>query len=145
MAQVINDTQQVVARPWWQAGETAFLGAIIGVCWWALYMLLVSFTDMNPDIAGTVSHVLVSVLGVSALVRLFAPRPLLVAIASAVTLWALGGLVNGLAWYEMLLWSVALFTLSYALFGAVAHIRSLWVSLLVAVFIAMVANILLLL
>ncbi|NCO10597.1 hypothetical protein GW930_01645 [Candidatus Saccharibacteria bacterium] len=144
MAKVITDTQQVIARSWWQSGETAFLGILIGVCWWVLYMLLNTYTPMIPDIAGTVSHVLVAVLGVSGLVRLFAARPLLIAIASATTLWGLGGFVDGLVWYETLLWSALLFGLAYALFGAVAHIRSLWVSLAVAVTIVVVANILLL-
>jgi hypothetical protein len=73
-------------------------------------------------VAGNIATIIVAILGVFALVRTLQPRPIIIAVAAAAVLWGLGQYLNGLAWYEAILWSVVLYAATYILFGLVARI-----------------------
>lgn len=151
MAKVIQDTHSVVVEPWWAKGKIVLIGLSMGLLWWVLTGLLRQFI-IEPlacrnlssatacvdslGVSGNVAMVLVAVLGVAVLVRLVLHRPIIVTLGTAVVLWGLGSLLSGLPGYVVILSSVVLFTLSYALFYLVARIQWLWLSLIVALVIA---------
>ena len=73
-------------------------------------------------VAGSIATVIVAIIGVFVLVRTLQPRPVIIAVAAATVLWGLGQYLSGLAWYEAILWSIALYAATYVLFGLVARI-----------------------
>jgi hypothetical protein len=137
MAQVIANDQSIVVKPWWARVRIIFVGAAIGLLWWILAVILKTYiveplacrdlsnaaTCMDGyPIAGSIATVLVAVAGTFALVKTLQPRPIIIAVASAALLWTLGQYVSGLAWYEGLLWAIALYAVIYVLFGMIARI-----------------------
>ncbi len=118
--------------------QVALLGAGLGLLYWLLTLLLkqVIFVPLfcgDPanvmcvgatGSAGVVSLVLTSVAGLLGLVRLAIYRPLLVALAAAVSLWGLAAWTAPMFWLETAAWSAALFAASYALFTWLVRPRS---------------------
>jgi apolipoprotein N-acyltransferase len=96
-------------------------------------------------VAGNIMTVVVAILGVFALIRTLQPRPIIIAVASAVVLWGLGQYLNGLVWYEAILWSVLLYAVTYILFGLVARIVWFPAAVITAIVTAAVIRILLVL
>ncbi len=158
MAKVVVDEQQVIVKPWWDRSRIGMIGLAIGLGWWVLTALLRKYVieplacrDLSVanacidslSVAGDIAIVIITLLGIVALVRSFYHRPLLIAVASGAVLWGLGGFVAGLAWYESLLWAAFLFTASYTLFSLVARIKVLWLAVVVAVGIVVVIRLLL--
>lgn len=137
MAQVIVDERTVVVKPWWARVRIVFIGASLGLIWWILTTLIRTYI-IEPlacrdlanaatcvdsfGVAGNIATIIVAILGVFALVRTLQPRPIIIAVAAAAVLWGLGQYLNGLAWYEAILWSVVLYAATYILFGLVARI-----------------------
>ena len=160
MAKVIVDTSEtVVVTPWWEKLNTPIIGLILGVVWWVATALIrlyiiepwacrdTAMADMcvgSYDVAGNIATILMVALGVFMLVRRVQPRPIITAAATAVVVWGLGGYITGLVWYEALLWAVLAYTFAYALFGLVARINTLYISLVAAVVIAVAIRLLLL-
>jgi len=137
MARVIADERTVVVKPWWARVRIVFIGALLGLVWWVLTVLLriyviepLACRDLanaatcvdGSAVAGAIATVIVAVIGAFALVRTLQPRPIIIAVAAAAVLWTLGQYLSGLAWYEAILWAVALYAASYVLFGMVARI-----------------------
>src|SRR5690242_16226370 len=67
-----------------------------------------------PAYAAAVAAVISALLGLGALVRLRIYRPLLVVIASVISLWGIGTLLLGVKWYAAALIAALLFALCYA-------------------------------
>ena len=137
MAKVITDERTVVVKPWWARVRIVFIGAALGLIWWILTTLIriyivepIACRDLanaatcvdSFGVAGNIVTVLVAIIGVFALIRTLQPRPIIIAVAAAAVLWGLGHYIAGLAWYEAILWSVALYAATYVLFGLVARI-----------------------
>ncbi len=147
MAKVIQDERSVVVEPWWVKGRIVYIGLAMGLLWWVLTALLrhyivepLACRDLSTasacvnslGLSGNIAAILVAAAGTFLLIRYLQPRPIIIALSTAVLLWGLGGLVNGLAWYVVILWALVLYGLSYGLFSLVARIQWLWLSLLVA-------------
>lgn len=96
--------------------RVALIGLSLGVFYWALTMILANITD-SVSVVGGVSMILTATLGVLMMMYLHIARPLIVALASAVSLWGLAGWVDGLGWIEVVLWNLILFTATYVLFS----------------------------
>lgn len=158
MAKVITNEQRIVIEPWWGKVQTLFTGAGLGLVWWILASLLKRYVveplacqNLNNastcldsfGVAGNIALVMVALLGAYVLIRSLQPRPIIIAIASAVMLWGLAGLMNGLVWYESLLWAVGLFAVTYMLFSMVVRIHSLVFSLITAAIVLVVVRLLL--
>lgn len=115
-----------------------FIGSMSGLIMWGLHQLLnkylftavlckgVATNDCarSPEYALMVATVLAGIVGLFALVRIRAYRPLLVVIGSTIALWGLGGLFIGALWYWALLIVAALYGLAYALFSWLVRPRS---------------------
>lgn len=146
MAKVIQNEYNVVAEPWWAKGRIVLIGLGMGLTWWVLVSVLNRYVveplacrDLSNaaactdsfGVAGSIAAILVALLGVFVLVRAFQPRPIIIALSSAILLWDLGSLMNGLSWWVTLLWSLALYAVVYGLFNLTARFRSIAVSIFV--------------
>ena len=158
MAQVIADERSVVVKPWWVRVRIGFVGAGLGLIWWILTALLKNYIieplacrDLSTatacvdslGVAGSIAAVIVAVIGVFVLIRTLQPRPIIIAVASAVLLWSLGSYMNGLAWYETIFWAIALYAATYVLFGLIARIVWLPGAVITAIVTVLVIRILL--
>ena len=158
MAKVVQTQQQVIIEPWWLKIKIIGIGLGAGVLWWVLTVLFRQYIveplacrDLSTaaacvdsfSVSGSIATVLVAVIGLIFLVRFIQPRPIIIALSSAVALWNLGALVEGLAWWWSLLFSVVLYVISYTLFGLVARIPWLLWSIVLAVLIVAGTRILL--
>lgn len=118
--------------------QVALLGAGLGVLYWLLTLLVrqIVFVPLfcgDPTntmcvgatgSAGVVALILASVVGLLGLVRLAIYRPLLIALAAAVSLWGLSGWTANMFWLEAMASSVVLFALCYAIFTWLVRPRS---------------------
>ena len=160
MAKVIQNEHSVVVEPWWVKGKIIYIGLGMGLLWWVLTAILRQYVvepfacrDLSAaaacvnsfGVAGSIAAVLVAVLAAYLLVRNFQPRPIIIAVATAVLLWDLGTILRGLAWWETLLWAVFLYAACYVLFSLVARIQRLAASLTLAAVIVVIIRLLLVL
>ena len=115
---------------------TAVIGFLVGALGWALNLGVQRFfvepifcrnvdSFANCAQGGTISWVIaiviVSAVGLFALVRASVFRPLLVVLATIVALWGVFGWLGPMTWWMAILWHGALFALAYALFGWIAR------------------------
>ena len=160
MAKVVQSQQQVIVEPWWAKGRIIYIGLAMGLLWWVLTAILrqyviepIACRDLSSatacvdafGVAGSIAAVLVAIAGTLLLIRYLQPRPIIIAVATAVLLWDLGMIIDGLAWWAVLLWGLFFYAASYGLFSMVARIAWLWVSIAVAVVIVVGIRLLLIL
>lgn len=122
-------------------------GLAIGVVTWILYYLLNTYifsavlcrpqapADCSnaPSYAMTVSIIIASIAGLALLARMRVYRPLLVVLASAVSLWGFQHLTNGMQWYGALPVIALLFGFSYGLYTWLGRLRSFILAIVVTV------------
>jgi hypothetical protein len=156
MAQVIIEDREVVARTWMMWGRTIILGALMGLIFW-LVTVLVGRYAVEPlvcrqvvdaamctnatSLAGNISAVLVAALAIIAMVRIGVARPIIIAAATAAVLWNLSTWTMGLFWVEAIIWSVLLYALSYALFAWITRYVTLWVTIVISLVIVVIIRI----
>lgn len=125
--------------------RVAILGLGLGIGVWLLALLFNRFL-IEPifcanqasggicadteDVAGNIALILGAIGGVLGLVRLGVYRPMLVAIAVAISLWGLGGWLGGLVWYEALGWTALIYMVAYAAFAWLVRPRNFFVVLI---------------
>jgi hypothetical protein len=115
------------------------IGATLGILFWGLnawvnYYVVeqllcrssATLTACSNSVAlsGSIATIIVGVIGVLLLVRARIRQPLVVATASAILLWTLATWTDGLAWYEVVIYSIGLYILSYGLFSWITRYRS---------------------
>lgn len=138
MAKIIESQQQVIVEPWWVKIKIVYIGLGMGLAWWILMSILrqyvvepIACRDLatasacvnSMSMSGSIAAVLVAVLGTWLLVRYLQPRPIIISVATLALLWDLGALLDGLAWWAVLLWALFFYTASYGLFSMVARIQ----------------------
>jgi uncharacterized membrane protein len=74
------------------------------------------------------------------LIRLRVYRPLLVVLASAVSLWGIAGMAWGLTWYLGALVAAVMYLLAYGLYAWVARTRMFLIALAVTVVLVVVVR-----
>jgi hypothetical protein len=77
--------------------------------------------------------VIASIFGLIGLIRLRAYRPLLIVLASAISLWGLAQLTWGAKWYLSVVIAVVMYLLAYGLFAWVARVRKFWIALVLTI------------
>lgn len=137
MAKIIEDKQEVVVSSRRSYYKFLIIAVGAGLVWWVSWSVLRRYMLDVPLTAGGVANIFTAVVGTVVLVKFRIARPLIVTLGSSSVLWPIGGALAGLWWAESLAWSVGLFMVSYGLFSLIAHIRQLWVSVLLAVVIAL--------
>jgi uncharacterized membrane protein len=156
MAQIIITDQQAVAESYATWVRTVVLGAVTGLIFWLLTIIVARYVidplacgrlfsaticvDSTP-LAGNIAAILAAVVGVISMVRIGAARPIIIAVVSAALLWNLGTWTDGLFWLEAVAWSVVLYAAVYALFGWITRYASLWVTVVISVLIVLIIRI----
>ncbi len=158
MAKVIQSQQQIVVEPWWVRIKIIYIGLGAGLTWWVLASLLKRYVveplacrDLSTatacvdsfGVAGSIAAILVAILGALLLVRAIQPRPIVIALATAVLLWDLGAFITGLSWWETLLWALFFYVITYVLFSLVARVQSTLASLVWAAVVVVAIRLLL--
>lgn len=129
--------------------QVALLGASLGIVSWILTQLIrqIVFVPLfcgDPassmcvgatGSAGVIALIVTTIVGLLGLVRLGVYRPLLIALASAVSLWGIAIWVGNLLWFEAIAWSIVLFAVSYVVLTWLVRPRAfvLAVGLVIAV------------
>lgn len=156
MAQVIITDQQAVAESYAMWVRTIILGAVTGLIFW-LFTIIVAHYVIDPlacgrqfnanicvdstPLAGNIAAILTAVVGVIAMVRISAARPIVIAVAAAALLWNLGAWTNGLFWLEAVAWSVVLYAATYALFAWITRYANLWITIALSLLIVFIIRI----
>lgn len=160
MAKVVQADQEVIVKPWWEKLSILYVGLGAGLSWWGISSILHTYI-LEPiacqgssvsvscgdsfGIAGSIAAVLVATAATFALIRLVQPRPVVIAVGSAVLLWDLAVLAQGLGSLEVLGWSLVLYTATYLLFWLIARIPSTIVCLVSALAVIAIVRLLLVL
>lgn len=141
MAKIIDsdiDSQPVSkSDPVWQV---VLVGIILGVLYWWSTSFLLKFVHLI-GLAGDIATILVATVGIVIMLNLRMARPLLVALASAISLWGLAKLTDGLGWYEIIMWSVLVYGLSYLLFSWLTRYKKVVPVLIAAIIIVVIIRI----
>lgn len=160
MARVIQTEQQVIVEPWWVKIRIVYIGLGLGLLWWVLASILKYYVveplacrDLSSaaacvdsfGVAGSIAAILVALVGAIVLVRALQPRPIVIAVATAVLLWDLGSFMNGLVWWETALWALFFYMTTYTLFSLVARVRSAVASLVWAAVVVILIRLILIL
>lgn len=146
----------IVDRTWSIWLRTLGIGAGLGLVFWILTILISNYV-IEPiacrDLAnatnctnattlgGNIATILTGLLGVVVMVRLAIFRPIILAVASAVVLWNLAGMTDGLFWAEAIGWSIVLYAITYGLFAWIARYPTLWISIVISALIALIIRI----
>lgn len=125
-----------------QVGQVMLLAGAVGAIAWGLAILLDKYVfqpilcsgdgercSMSLQYGAITASVLAGILMLLGLVRLGVFRPLLVVLASTISLWGLIDMVQKWSWYYAVLTMVVLFALAYGAFSWVSRIRNFWVAL----------------
>lgn len=159
MAKLVQSQQQTLVEPWWEKSKILPIGLGLGLMWWILTSLLkhyvvdpIACRDLASasacvnsfGVAGNIATIAVGILGVVVLIRMVQPRPIVIALATAVLLWGLGTFMTGLSWWETLLWALFFYGASYALFWLAARMNNTIASLVVAAVVVVAIRLLLL-
>ena len=147
MAKVIQNEQNIVVEPWWVKGNIVYVGLGAGLLWWVFTTILrlyivepiacrglsTAATCVNAvGVSGSIAAALIAAVGIFLLVHFSQPRPIIISAATAAVLWNLGSMMDGIAWYFVVLWALLFYAVSYSLFSLVARIPRVWVSLVTA-------------
>ena len=135
--------------------QVALLGAGLGVVSWLLTLLVrhIIFIPLfcgDPANAmcvgatggaGVIALIATGIAGLLGLVRLGVYRPLLVALAAAVTLWGMSVWIGSLYWFEALLWSAVLYVLAYVVFTWLVRPRNFGFAIVLVAIVVLLARI----
>ncbi|MDB5160243.1 MAG: rane protein of unknown function [Candidatus Saccharibacteria bacterium] len=156
MAQVIITDQQVISTSWREWGRTIVFGAITGLIFWLLTILLqryiidplvcrqivnATLCANSTPLAGNIAAILTGAVAVIFMVRAGIARPIILAVATAALLWDLAAWTNGLFWLEAVVWSIVLYALTYALFAWITRYATLWVTVVLSLLIVVIIRI----
>ncbi|HPF30709.1 MAG TPA: hypothetical protein PLO25_00125 [Candidatus Saccharibacteria bacterium] len=135
---------------------TLLIGLLVGFLFWC-FMILIEKYVIDPlycrneinalmcmnstSVSGNISAILTGLIGVFIMVRYSMARPLMVALASLLTLWGLIDSLSVLVWTEAIVWSISLYCLSYLLFSWIARFKNILFSALLMVIIVLAVRI----
>lgn len=138
VSEEINQVSPIIPTRGRETATILSIGAGVGLIVAAAYTLLERFVfsvvlcragadstcEQAPEYAMIVAMVIGAIVGLLALVQMRVFRPLLVVLASVVSLWGMTALIVDFAWYWRLALVVAFFAATYLLYAWLARIRS---------------------
>lgn len=154
----VNDTPaSLVTMNMKKLVSIIIVGMIAGVIAWGLTILLDTYIYKailcNGDgvvqcassyqYASTTAAVIGAAVGLFGLVRLHVFRPLLIVIASFVSLWGLLSLVLPLSWYFEAIAVMGLYAVAFGLFAWLARIKKFYIAIVLVIVVAVVTRLLL--
>lgn len=130
------------------------VGCVVGVFAWLLYtaldiwlitpVLCKEATAATCSTGHVVSYVfalvVVGAAGLVALIRNGAYRPLLIALAAAVSLYGVQAWLQDMAWYEAALWHGLLYAAAYGVFSWLSRVASFGLALVLFVVVVTAAR-----
>lgn len=117
--------------------QIAAVGMLLGFVYLGLSSILRTYVSSDIT-AGDISTILVATLGIIIMIRLNMAQPIIIAIATGVTLWGLSQLTSGLVLDETVFWTVFLYMLAYVLFSWISrYVKA--APVLLAIFVIVVA------
>lgn len=141
MAKIINsNVESRTINSSYSLWKNTLIGVMCGLVFLGL-AALISQNSNSFTIPGDVATILAATVGVIVMIFLRMTRPLLVASASAVSLWGLSQMTNGLSWFEVVIWTVLLYGLAYALFSWVSRYTRMVPVLIVIITIIVIVRI----
>lgn len=94
------------------------------------------------ELAGDIASILVVVISIILMINLRMTQPLIIAVATAASLWGLASWTFGLTIWEVIAWSLVTYLISYLLFSWVVRYDRLWPVLISILIIVMIVRIL---
>ena len=141
MAKIINSSiDKVSSSKAYSIWKIALVGILLGIIYWGLTSFINNYSH-SIDIASNVATIIVATLGIIVMLYLRMARPLLVAIATAVSLWGLALYTYGFVWYEAAFWSALLYGLSYALYLWITKYKTTLIVIIAIVIILIILRI----
>lgn len=130
------------------------VGLVIGLATWAFSLVLDRFIlsawfcndaqslacSSSTIYAGNISAVVMSVVGISVLVKLGVFRPLLIVLATLITLWGLSGWLINTSLVESAIWTAVVYGLAYIAYAWLARIRRAAVMIVLVALVAIGAR-----
>lgn len=143
----VEQPEQTVAMSTRDLFGVLVLGGVVGLLIWGLglalnrYVFDVFLCQNGPggqcvharDYAAGAAIIAGSVLALIGLMRLRVYRPLLIVLATAISLWGVVQLAWGMERYWGALVVLAMYLLAYGLYAWVARLRQFWITLAVTV------------
>lgn len=137
-----------------QLVQVAIVGVVIGAVEWLLTLLVrqvimvpmfCSGTDRlgcggATDSAAFFALLLGGIVGLMGLVRISVFRPLVIVLASAITLWGISGWLTGAPWYQVLGWFIVLNGLTYATYAWLVRPRAFAPALALVIVVVVLAR-----
>lgn len=123
-----------------QSWQIILVGVILGLLYFVLTLYISRFVGLN-SVAGDISTIIVATIGTIIMLKLGMARPLLVAVAAAVSLWGLSKLTYGLGWVEILAWSMIIYGLTYFLFSWLTRYKNTIPLLIIVIAIVVIIRI----
>ena len=121
MAKLIkDDSEPRIINPAFSLWRIGLVGIILGICYWGLVAFLTIYIS-SIDSSSGIATIVVATIGVIVMLRLRMAQPMIIAIATSLTLWGLALWTEGLAWGEIIAWSVLLYALAFILYSWIAH------------------------
>lgn len=129
-------------------------GLVVGLATWLLTYLLERFIlqaifcggnqaancSNSAVYAGNIAAVIMAIVGLTVLVKLSVFRPLLIVLATMVSLWGMAGWLSGLTLFETIVFSALLYAACYAAYTWLARIRNAVVMVIVVVLVAIASR-----
>lgn len=153
-AYIEENTRPLIAMTRYQFIQVIIAGMIVGLAAWGLTWLFDAYVyqtilcrdggdacEMAPQYSLITASILAAAGGLFALVRLQVFRPLLIVLATTVSLWSLPLIASQvMPWYLAAIASVVLFGLAYVLFAWLARIRSFILALVVMIVVVVIVR-----
>lgn len=150
-----GSAQALIDLRWQSLVQVGLFGAGLGLLSWLLTILVkqVIFVPLfcgDPTnaacvgatgSAGVLALIVAGIVGLLGLVRLGVYRPLLVALAAAVSLWGVALWTGEMQWYEAAAWSVLLYALVYVVFTWLVRPRTFGLALALVVIVAILSRV----
>jgi hypothetical protein len=152
VAEEVQKSAPVVGARRYELAWTFFGGASVGFVVWVVAWILQRFVFSNllcagaatcseaVNYAGLVAMIVGSIAGLVVLTTTQVYRPLLVIVASALSLWGFESLVAGMSWYWALIASMIMFGLAYAAFAWLARVRNFVLTIVIVVILVVAAR-----
>jgi hypothetical protein len=129
-------------------------GLVVGLATWLLTYLLERFIlqaifcggsqvencSNSVVYAGNIAAVITTIVGLTALVKLSVFRPLLIVLATMVSLWGMASWLSGTSLIEAVIFSALLYAACYAAYTWLARIRNAVVMIVVVVIVAVASR-----
>ena len=125
MAKIINSSADFnqLANTSYSVWKIAIIGAGIGL----FYLLTnLAFRAILPiSAASGIAIILTAIAGISIMIWQKMVQPLIISVDVSAALWSLAVWFDGLAWFEVAIWCMLLFSIAYILFSGLIHYMKL--------------------